>query len=203
MLGELGGVDRRLTHFETDLAAPEAPRRLVDDAVNRFGTADTLVLNHARSQTGTLETLTGEALGATWAVNVRASLLLVRAFAEQYRPHPDGGRIVLFTSGQHKGPMPDEIPYATTKGALRQITTTLTDALVEREITVNCLDPGPSDTGWATPDLEAFVRRHMSRGRWNTPDEGAAVIALLLSPEAAALTGQVIDVEGGFRRFTS
>jgi len=97
---------------------------------------------------------------------------------------------------------PSEIPYAATKGALQQITRTLADALAERAITVNCVNPGPTDTGWAAPDQEAFIARHMPRGRWNTPDEAAAVVALLLAPEAATITGQVVDAEGGFRRFT-
>jgi 3-oxoacyl-[acyl-carrier protein] reductase len=129
-------------------------------------------------------------------------LLLVRAFAEQYRPHPHGGRIVLFTSGQHRGPLPAEIPYVAAKGALHQITATLADALADRDITVNCINPGPTDTGWATPQQKSFVTRHMPRGRWNTPAEAADVVALLLSPDAATITGQIIDAEGGFRRFT-
>lgn len=89
-----------------------------------------------------------------------------------------------------------------TKGALAQITRTLADALVERDITVNSVNPGSTDTGWATPDHQAFVARHMPRGRWNTPREAADVVALLLAPEAATITGQVLDAEGGFRRFT-
>ena len=160
------------------------------------------MVNHARSQLGTLAELDANTLDLTWAVNVRAALLLVRAFADQYRSHPEGGRIVLFTSGQHRGPLPTEIPYVATKGALHQITATLADALAERDITVNCVNPGPTDTGWATPEQDSFVARHMPRGRWNTPAEAADVVALLLSPDAATITGQVIDAEGGFRRFT-
>ena len=200
VLHELGGERDRLAHREEDLADFEAPGRLLEAATASLGPVDTLVLNHARSQTGTLDALAPGTLDATWATNVRASLLLVQAFAERYRPHPDGGRVILFTSGQHRGPAPGEIPYAATKGALHQITATLADALAERAITVNCLNPGPTDTGWATPDQEARVRRHMPRGRWNTPDEAASVVALLLSPEAATITGQVLDAEGGFRR---
>jgi 3-oxoacyl-[acyl-carrier protein] reductase len=200
VLHELGGESDRLAHQVADLADPEAPEDLLESATAGLGPVDTLVLNHARSQTGVLGGLTSETLDATWAVNVRASLLLVQAFAGRYRPHPHGGRIVLFTSGQHRGPAPGEIPYATTKGALQQITATLADALADREITVNCLNPGPTDTGWATPDQEARVRRRMPRGRWNTPEEAASVVALLLSPDAATVTGQVVDAEGGFRR---
>jgi 3-oxoacyl-[acyl-carrier protein] reductase len=122
---------------------------------------------------------------------------------EQYQTRPDDGRIVLFTSGQHLGPAPAEIPYVATKGALQHLTRTLADALAEREITVNCLNPGPTDTGWATSEQADFVARHMPRGRWNTPSEAADVVALLLAPEAATITGQVVDAEGGFRRFST
>lgn len=99
---------------------------------------------------GTIAELDANTFDLTWAIDVRASLLRVRAFAEQYRPHPDGGRMGLFTSEQHRGPLPTEISYAATKGALQQITATLADALAERGITVNCVNPGSTDTGWAT-----------------------------------------------------
>lgn len=202
VLADLGGEGARLAHQAADLADPSTPRRLIAAAVERFGRLDALVVNHARSQTGRLDELDAAGLDATWAVNVRASLLLVREFAARYEPGGDGGRVVLFTSGQHQGPMPTEIPYAVTKGALAAITATLADALAERQITVNCVNPGPTDTGWATPEQDDFVARHMPRGRWNTPEEAAGVVALLLSAQAASITGQVINAEGGFRRFT-
>ena len=75
------------------------------------------------------------------------------------------------------------------------------------EVTANELDltwavnPGPADTGWATPDLAARVGPALPRGRWNTPDEAAAVVAWLVSDDAATVTGAVIDAEGGLRRW--
>jgi 3-oxoacyl-[acyl-carrier protein] reductase len=139
VLTALGGESDRLAHAEADLADPSAPERLVGHAVERRGTLDALV--------------------------IRAALLLVRAFADQYRSNPDGGRIVLFTSGQHRGPLPAEIPYAATKGALHQIIATLADALAERDITVNCVNPGPTDIGWAIPEPHApRPMEHPSRG---------------------------------------
>ena len=202
VLKALGGVREHLAHAELDLSAPHAPARLIQAAVGQIGTLDALVINHARSQRGRLNEITADTLDASWAVNVRASLLLVQAFAAQYQPAPHGGRIVMLTSGQHRGPMPEEIPYAVAKGALHQITATLADALADQDITVNCVNPGPTDTGWATAEQDEFIARHMPRGRWNTPDEAANVIALLLSTRAATITGQIIDAEGGFRRFT-
>jgi 3-oxoacyl-[acyl-carrier protein] reductase len=200
VLALLGGEGDRLAHRAVDLADPAAPAALVAAAVERFGPLDTLVVNHARSQDATLAEIDAAMLDAVWAVNVRASLLLVQAFAAQYSGH--SGRVVLFTSGAHRGPMPTEIPYAATKATLGAITATLADAVAEQGITVNCVNPGPTDTGWATPEHAGFVGRHMPRGRWNSPAEAAAVVALLLSRDADSITGQVVDAEGGFRRFT-
>jgi 3-oxoacyl-[acyl-carrier protein] reductase len=194
----LGGEHAQLAHAEADFEDIDVPRRLVTSAVERFGHLDTLVVNHARSSIGNLAAVTAEELDCTWAVNVRATLLLVQAFAEHC---PSNGRVVLFTSGQHLAPMSQEIPYATTKGALHQLTLTLSDALIDQGITVNCVNPGPTDTGWATDEVAAAVRQAMPRGRWNTPDEIAGVVALLLTDDAASITGRVIDAEAGFRRW--
>lgn len=202
VLAELSGAHSRLGHLDIDFADPTAPASVMDAAESRFGTIDSLVVNHARSQLGELGSLTADMLDLTWSVNVRASLLLVQEFARRYVERADGGRIVLFTSGQDEGPMPTEIPYAVTKGAIASITATLADSVIAKGITVNTINPGPTDTGWASSDLEEFVGRHMPRGRWNSPEEAAAVVAMLLSPDSASITGQVIGAEGGFRRFT-
>ncbi|WP_217903108.1 MULTISPECIES: SDR family NAD(P)-dependent oxidoreductase [Nocardiaceae] len=132
VLAELSTAPSRLGHLDIDLSDVEAPAALFDAVESRFGAVDSLVINHARSQLGELGSLTTENLDLTWAVNVRASLLLVQEFAQRYVDHPDGGRVVLFTSGQGEGPMPTEIPYAVTKGAIAAITPTVADSLIER-----------------------------------------------------------------------
>jgi len=195
VLAELG----RPHHVELDLADEDAPARLIDEAGDRLGHIDILVANHARSGHGGLGTLTGAELDAFWAVNVRATLLLVQAFAGRHDGRP-GGRVVMMTSGQHRGPMPTEIGYAVTKGAVQQATATLADALADRGITVNSVNPGPTDTGWPTPEVRAEVLALMPFGRWGEPDDAARLIAWLCSDEGGWITGQVIDSEGGFRR---
>jgi len=109
--------------------------------------------------------------------------------------------VVLFTSGQHRAPMSGELPYAVSKGAIHQMTLSLSDALADRGITVNAVNPGPTDTGWASAELAAQVGRALPRGRWNTPDEVAAVVAWLVGDDAAIVTGTVVDAEAGFRRW--
>ncbi len=185
---------------QCDLGQPDGPEQLVARAEARLGPLDIVVANHARSSHQSLEELTVEELDRSWAVNARASVLLVKAFAAGHDDARPGGRVVLFTSGQHLGPMATELPYAISKGAIHQMTRSLADALVDRRITVNTVNPGPTDTGWASAELGADVGRARPGGRWGTPDEAAAVVVWLASDDAASVTGQVIDAEGGFRR---
>jgi 3-oxoacyl-[acyl-carrier protein] reductase len=195
----LGGPDR-IGHRELDLGRPDAPAALVAETVARFGTIDILVVNHARSSHQSLEELTAAELDASWAVNARASLLLVQAFAAMHDDTRPGGRVVLFTSGQHLAPMGDELPYAVSKGAIHQMTRSLAGHLAPRRITVNAVNPGPTDTGWATPELSEQVARLMPFGRWGAPSDVANLVAFVVSDEGAWVTGQVLDSEGGFRR---
>jgi 3-oxoacyl-[acyl-carrier protein] reductase len=155
----------RVADLGVDLAAPDRPERLFGAAVDALGHVDVLVCNHASSgPDGGLGDLSAEILDAHWAVNARSSLLLAQAFAAAHDGCP-GGRIVLMTSGQNLGPMPGEIAYAASKGALAAVTLTLADQLADRGITVNCVNPGPVDTGWATPELFAAVADRLPAGR--------------------------------------
>jgi 3-oxoacyl-[acyl-carrier protein] reductase len=192
----------RLEHVEADFALPDAPAAAVERAVQVFGHVDVVVANHATSSgTQSLSDVTAEDLDHSWAVNARASVLLTQAFAAQHDDRRSGGRVILFTSGQHLAPMAQELPYAISKGAIHQMTLTLADALVDRGITVNTVNPGPTDTGWATPRLYDQVRAALPAGRWGSADDVARLVAWLASDESAWITGQVLNSEGGFRRW--
>jgi 3-oxoacyl-[acyl-carrier protein] reductase len=185
---------------ETDLERPDAPRALLERAVQELGGVDVVVATHARSSNFTLEQLTAEELDRTWAINARASVLLVQALAALHDDARGGGRAVLFTSGQHIAPMADEIPYAISKGAIHQMTRTLADAVADRGITVNTINPGPVDTGWPSEELKQRLTPAFPARRWGRPADIAGVVAWLAGPESAWITGQVLNVEGGFRR---
>ena len=191
----------RIAHVAADFLDPAAPTAVVDAAVERFGALDVLVANHARSSHAALEGVTATELDAAWAVNARASVLLAQAYAARHDDARPGGRILLFTSGQHLGDgMPDELPYAMSKGAIHQMTRSLAAHVAPRGITVNCVNPGPTDTGWARNELVDTVRDAMPSGRWGRPADAANLVAFLVSDEGGWITGQVIDSEGGFRR---
>ena len=187
-------------HMQLDLAGADAPSRLVNAATAAVGHLDILVCNHARSGgDGPLGAVDAAMLDAHWAVNARSAILLAQAFAAQHDGRP-GGRIIFMTSGQDLGPMRHEVAYATAKGALASITRTLADELADRAITLNTVNPGPVDTGYASPEAHEAVRRRFPAGRWGDPDDPARLIAWLATDEAAWITGQVINTEGGFRR---
>jgi 3-oxoacyl-[acyl-carrier protein] reductase len=186
---------------EADFANPQAPASVIDRAVGLFGHVDVLVANHARSSYQTLEEVTAVELDLAWAVNARASVLLTQTFAAQHDDDRLGGRVILFTSGQHLAPMSQELPYAVSKGAIHQMTLSLADALADRGITVNAINPGPTDTGWADSGVTARIRDALPAGRWGSPDDVARLVCWLASDSSAWITGQVINSEGGFRRW--
>jgi 3-oxoacyl-[acyl-carrier protein] reductase len=134
-----------------------------------------------------------------YAVNVRGMAMLTRAFVEQFT-RTEGGRIVNLTSGQGQGPMPDELAYATSKGAVEAFTTSLYPTVAARGITVNAVNPGPTDTGWIPGELRPALLAQFPMGRIGTPRDVANLVAFLVSPEGGWVTGQVINSEGGFWR---
>lgn len=190
---------QRVEHISMDFAHADAPAEVMRYAVEQFGHVDGIVVNHASGIEGRLADCTAESLDRAFAVNVRAAILLTKEFAAQH-DNRLGGRVVLFTSGQHLGGMPSEVPYATSKGALQQVTATLAAELTPRGITVNCVNPGPTDTAWADAATRTLVAELMPQQRWGQPDDAARLVAWLLSDEAEWICGQTINSEGGFKR---
>ncbi|MEU5081165.1 MULTISPECIES: SDR family oxidoreductase [Streptomyces] len=201
----LADPQARVVSGPGDLADPAEPARLVRTVTEEFGRLDILVANHALSGSdGTLDDIDAAMLDAHWAVNTRSVLLLVQAYARSRAASAGdapGGRVVLMTSGQDLGGgMPGEIAYALQKGALASITRSLATTLADRGITVNAVNPGPVDTGYATDEVLAAVAARFPAGRWGTPDDPARLIAWLATDEAGWITGEVVTSEGGFRR---
>ena len=190
-----------LHHDELDLADPGAPHQLITTAARALGHLDILVCNHACSgNDGSLDTLDADMLDAHWAVNTRSTILLAQAFAAQHDGRP-GGRIIFMTSGQDLDPMRGEVAYAASKGALASIARTLADHLADQLITLNTVNPGPVDTGCAPPEVHEALRHRFPQARWGVPDDPARLIAWLTTDDAAWVTGQIINTEGGFRRW--
>lgn len=175
-----------------DLSDPSAPSALIERVVGERGALTGLVLSHAHDiESGLLDT-TAESFDAHVAVNARASLLLIAAFARQ--AEASGGAVVAFTSDHTTG----NLPYGASKGALDRIVISAARELGPRGISANVVNPGPVDTGWMDDGIrDALARRH-PLGRLGTPRDIAAVTAFLLSDEGRWISGQLLHADGGF-----
>lgn len=196
---ELRSRGVRAEGFSVDLSSATAPEEVLNRVEERLGAPSILVNNAAHSTRDGVDGLDADLLDAHYAVNVRAALLLSVGFARRWRGD-QGGRIINLTSGQSLGPMPGEIAYAATKGAVEAFTTTFAAEVASRGITVNAVNPGPTDTGWMTDDLKRDLLSRFPAGRVGQPEDAARLVVFLAGEEAEWITGQVIHSEGGFWR---
>lgn len=189
---ELLGVGVAVETVECDLAQPDAARQLFDVA-ETLGPVLGLVNNAAHSERTVLAQLDAGTLDRHYRVNLRAPALLAREFAARFQG--GSGRIVNMTSGQGITPMPGELAYAATKGGLEALTLSLAAALAPKGITVNAVDPGPTDSGWMTAEQQRSLIAPL--GRVGLPQDAARLVTFLMSEGAGWITGQVIRSRGG------
>jgi 3-oxoacyl-[acyl-carrier protein] reductase len=199
IIDEIVALGGSAAWIESDLSDPAGFPALFDEAERRFGTVSILINNAAYSRTDGWRDLTAELLDAHYRINTRATALLTVEFARRW-PGGEGGRVVNLTSGQFKGPMLGEIAYAGSKGAVDAMTITMAAELAPIGITVNAVDPGPTDTGWMTDPIKAELLPKHPLGRLGAPDDIARLITFLVSDQSQWVTGQIMHAEGGFLR---
>ncbi|MBA2470173.1 MAG: SDR family oxidoreductase [Chloroflexia bacterium] len=196
---ELEDRGARVFALDVDLSQPDIASGLFDRLTESLGAVDILVNNAAYSTHDAWDTLTEASLDRHLAVNSRATAMLTVEFARRFGKD-EGGRVVNFSSGQHLGPMPNELAYAASKGAIIAFSRSIAPDLARRGITINVVNPGPTDTGWMDDDLKAALLDMNPLGRIGQPEDAARLVAWLVSDEAGWITGQVIDSEGAFSR---
>jgi 3-oxoacyl-[acyl-carrier protein] reductase len=196
---ELRALGVRALPVAADLSDVTTPAALLDNVEQELGSVTVLVNNAAYSTSDGLEGLTADVLDAHYHVNMRGTMLLSAEFARRFRAGR-GGRIINLTSGQSRGPMPGELAYGATKGAIEAFTLSFSAVVAQRGITVNAVNPGPTETGWMDEELRAMLRTKFPAGRIGQPEDAARLIAFLASDAAEWITGQVIHSEGGFER---
>ncbi|MCR2812278.1 SDR family oxidoreductase [Microbacterium sp. zg.Y1090] len=184
--------DLTAADYPADLSDPASPAAVIEAVRGDHGPIDALILSHAHDiESGILDT-TAESFDRHIAVNARASLLLIAAFARQ--APPTGGAIVAFTSDHTTG----NLPYGVSKGALDRIVMSAARELGPRGISANVVNPGPIDTGWMDDETRTTLTGMHPLGRMGTPRDIGGVVAFLLSPEGRWVTGQLLHTDGGF-----
>lgn len=187
-------VGARAFAVEADLADVDSAKAIFDSVVDALGDVRALVMSHAESVDSDIRSTTVESFDRHFAVNARASWLLIREFAVRFREPYGTGRIVALTSDHTAG----NLPYGASKGALDRITLAAARELRDLGVTANVVNPGPVDTGWMTDDLVAACVSATPLGRLGTPLDCANLVAFLCSSDGGWINGQLIHSNGGF-----
>ncbi|MEU7801481.1 3-oxoacyl-ACP reductase family protein [Micromonospora arborensis] len=195
---QIEAMGRRALAIQADGADPSAVRGAVDRAAADLGRLDILVNNAAVFLVGAMDELGSAEVEQTIAVNIRAPYVAVQA---ALRHLGDGGRIISIGSNVgERAVFPGLTLYSMSKTALVGLTRGLARELGPRDITVNLVNPGPTDTDANPADgpNAAAISGFTAVGRYARPADIAATVAHLASPEAGYVTGAVINVDGGF-----
>jgi 3-oxoacyl-[acyl-carrier protein] reductase len=195
-LAALRALGVRAYGLEANLAQPQTPQRIFEAVEGLLGPATILVNNATVSENGGIDELDAAQLDRHYAVNLRGTALLCKEFVARW-PGGDGGRIINMSSGQGVGPMPGELAYIATKGAIEALTVSLAAGVARRGITVNAVDPGATDTGWIDDERKAQWTAQAPLGRVGLPQDAANLICFLASDQGGWITGQVLHSRGG------
>ena len=182
--------------LERDISDEEAVKEIYSAAVERFGKVDILVNNAATDDENgfdTIEKITREVIDDTFGVNVRGSLLMTREFINR---RGDYGRVINLSTDAAQV-FAGQITYGASKATLEALTRSIAMEAAQYGITVNCVAPGPTQTGWIDEELEQAVLPLIPMGKLIQPEDIAQTILFLSGEQARMLTGQVIKVSGG------
>ncbi|CAI8903245.1 SDR family oxidoreductase [Priestia megaterium] len=197
LMEEIRSLGVRCESMELDLSQPDAPRKLLDEVQNKLGSPSILVNNATHSVDVDFRSIDADILNAHYNVNVRGTCLLTVEFARLIEGK-HGGRIINMVSGQDKSPEPGNLAYVATKGAVSTFTKSVAIELAPLKITVNAVDPGPTNTGWMSSELKEELLPKFPMGRLGEPRDAAKLVIFLASEESEWITGQIIHSDGGF-----
>jgi 3-oxoacyl-[acyl-carrier protein] reductase len=197
LVGEIEAGGSEVIAIKADSADPEAVRRAVAETVRRFGHIDILVNNAGILLRGPVDAFSLGDFDRMFAVNVRAVFAAVQAAVVHMGA---GGRIITIGSvTADRTGFPGASVYGMTKAAVAALTRGLARDLGPRGITVNTVQPGPTETDMNQDEnTRALLRPMLALGRLGKDSEIASLITYLASPEASFITGAALTIDGGY-----
>jgi 3-oxoacyl-[acyl-carrier protein] reductase len=184
----------RTVAVAADLVDVRSAAAVFDAVTTELGPVTALVMCHAESVDSSLLDTTVESFDRHYAVNVRATWLLLKEYGERFpTEHTGRGRVVALTSDH----VVHNLPYGATKGALDRVVLAAARELQHLRLTANVVNPGPVDTGWMDDGLRQRILDETPLGRGGTPRDTAALVSFLLSPEGGWVNGQLLHSDGG------
>jgi 3-oxoacyl-[acyl-carrier protein] reductase len=180
--------------IQADVSKPAEVRRLFDEAVKSAGPVDIVVANAGIVLERPFVEATEEDYDSVFDINTRGAFFTLQEAARRIQ---DGGRIVAVSTGGTRMPFPNLSVYLGSKGAVEQFVRSLARELGPRNVTVNALSPGFTDTDMLIEEYRVYGASLSPFNRVGTPQDVADVAAFLASDAARWVTGQNLQAGGG------
>jgi NAD(P)-dependent dehydrogenase (short-subunit alcohol dehydrogenase family) len=170
----------RIAAFDVNLELPSAIPILFDDVETSMGSVEVLVMCHCESVDSDILNTTVESFDRCFAINARATWILIREYALRCQAEFGTGPILAMTSDATVGNM----PYGARKCTIDRITLAAARELSHLGVTASVINPGPTDTGWMDDKLKAVIREDTPLGRLGLPDDAANLVSSCVLPMA-------------------